>query len=70
MQSLDEKERDIFEVVGEKGLFSVEKQSVKLSERDLSGTGQIPVFSSQTSNNGVMGFTNKVADFLLKILQR
>lgn len=66
MQSLDEKERDIFEVVGEKGLFSVEKQSVKLSERDLSGTGQIPVFSSQTSNNGVMGFTNKVADFFIK----
>lgn len=66
MQSLDEKKRDIFEVVGEKGLFSVEKQSIKLSERDLSGTGQIPVFSSQTSNNGVMGFTNKVADFFIK----
>ena len=66
MQSLNEKKRDIFEVVGEKGLFSVEKQSIKLSERDLSGTGQIPVFSSQTSNNGVMGFTNKVADFFVK----
>ncbi|WP_206426978.1 restriction endonuclease subunit S [Agathobaculum sp. Marseille-P7918] len=66
MQSLDGKKRDIFEVVGEKGLFSVEKQSIKLSERDLSGTGQIPVFSSQTSNNGVMGFTNKVADFFIK----
>ena len=66
MQSLDEKKRDIFEVVGEKGLFSVEKQSIKLSERDLSDTGQIPVFSSQTSNNGVMGFTNKVADFFIK----
>lgn len=66
MQSLNEKKRDIFEVVGEKGLFSVEKQSIKLSERDLSDTGQIPVFSSQTSNNGVMGFTNKVADFFIK----
>lgn len=66
MQSLDGKKRDIFEVVGEKGLFSVEKQSIKLSERDLSDTGQIPVFSSQTSNNGVMGFTNKVADFFIK----
>ena len=66
MQSLDEKKRDIFEVVGKKGLFSVEKQSIKLSEQDLSGTGQIPVFSSQTSNNGVMGFTNKVANFFIK----
>lgn len=66
MQSLDEKKRDIFEVVGKKGLFSVEKQSIKLSEQDLSGTGQIPVFSSQTSNNGVMGFTNKVANYFIK----
>ena len=29
MQSLKEKKRDVFDVIGQKGIFSVEKQSRK-----------------------------------------
>lgn len=65
MQRLDEKNRHVFDVIGPNGLFSVEKQHMKLSERDLSDSGCIPVYSSQTTNNGVMGFTSKTANFLV-----
>lgn len=63
MQSLKEKKRDVFDVIGQKGIFSVEKQSRKLSEQDLSVYARTPVYSSQSTNNGVMGFTDKDADF-------
>ena len=63
MQSLKEKKRDVFDAIGQKGIFSVEKQSRKLSEQDLSVYARTPVYSSQSTNNGVMGFTDKDADF-------
>ncbi len=38
----------------------------KLSKLDLSDTGVTPVHSSETFNNGIIGFTQKKADFCVK----
>ena len=37
----------------------------KLSKLDLENDGRIPVYSSDSSNNGIVGFTNKEAEFLI-----
>ncbi|ASB51186.1 type II restriction endonuclease subunit R [Alkalitalea saponilacus] len=37
----------------------------KLTKLDLEIDGKTPVYSSDSSNNGVIGFTHKVADFLI-----
>lgn len=37
----------------------------KLTKLDLEIDGKIPVYSSDSSNNGIVGFTNKVADFFI-----
>ncbi|GIN62529.1 hypothetical protein J27TS8_25220 [Robertmurraya siralis] len=35
----------------------------KLSKIDLSDSGTVPVYSSDTTNNGIMGFTSEEADY-------
>lgn len=37
----------------------------KLSKLDLENDGKTPVYSSDSSNNGIVGFTNKEAEFLI-----
>ena len=44
-------------------LFKVLPIRNKLSKLDLSDSGNIPVYSSDTTNNGIMGFTSKKADY-------
>ena len=36
-----------------------------LSKMDLVDDGEIPVYSSDTSNNGIIGYTNREAEFIV-----
>ena len=56
----------VFDVTGKQGFFTVKKQTTKLSEKDLRANAVVPVYSSQNSNNGIMGFTNREPDFLIE----
>ena len=44
-------------------LFTPLKSRGKLSKEDFSRDGDVPVYSSDTTNNGVLGFTKKRADY-------
>ncbi len=44
-------------------LFNVLPVRNKLSKLDLSDSGNVPVYSSDTTNNGIIGFTSKEADY-------
>lgn len=46
-------------------LFVPMKGRNKLTKLDLSPKGNIPVFSSDSSNNGICGFTDKKPDFIV-----
>ncbi|MFW9606724.1 MAG: restriction endonuclease subunit S, partial [Pseudomonas sp.] len=46
-------------------LFTICTVKNKLTKNDLEAKGKIPVYSSESSNNGVVGFTNKKADFVV-----
>lgn len=46
-------------------LFVPMKGRNKLTKLDLSPKGNIPVFSSDSSNNGICGFTDKNPDFIV-----
>ncbi len=46
-------------------LFTPLKGRRKLKKTDLSERGKIPVYSSDTTNNGVMGYTIKQADYIV-----
>ncbi len=39
--------------------------SNKLSKLDLENKAKIPVFSSESTNNGIIGYTNKKAEFII-----
>ena len=46
-------------------LFTICTVKNKLTKNDLEAKGKIPVYSSESSNNGIVGFTNKKADFVV-----
>lgn len=46
-------------------LFKICAVKNKLSKLDLEDNGKTPVYSSDSSNNGIVGFTNKEAEFLI-----
>lgn len=46
-------------------LFKICAVKNKLSKLDLKDNGKTPVYSSDSSNNGIVGFTDKEADFLI-----
>ena len=45
-------------------LFENIKITNKLARENISDTGSTPLYSSETSNNGILGYTNKYADFI------
>jgi hypothetical protein len=46
-------------------LFELCPVKSKLTKADLSNTGMIPVYSSETSNNGINGYTDVKAQFIV-----
>ncbi len=46
-------------------IFKVLTVKNKLSKSDLENNSKIPVFSSESTNNGIIGYTNKEAEFLI-----
>ncbi|MCD2259492.1 restriction endonuclease subunit S [Psychroserpens luteolus] len=46
-------------------LFKICKVSNKLSKSDLVSNAKIPVFSSESTNNGIIGYTDKKAEFII-----
>jgi hypothetical protein len=46
-------------------LFKVCTVSNKLSKSDLESNAKIPVFSSESTNNGIIGYTNEKAEFII-----
>lgn len=46
-------------------LFKICTVSNKLSKSDLESYAKIPVFSAESTNNGIIGYTNKKAEFLI-----
>lgn len=46
-------------------LFKVCTVSKKLSKLDLENKAKVPVFSSESTNNGIIGYTNKKAEFII-----
>lgn len=46
-------------------LFKVCTVSNKLSKLDLESNAKIPVFSSESTNNGIIGYTNRKAEFII-----
>lgn len=44
-------------------LFFVLKGRRKLSKLDFSPTGEVPVYTAETSNNGILGYTDKEPDY-------
>lgn len=45
--------------------FEVLKSRSKMTNADLIDDGEIPVYSSTTENNGIFGYTNKSADYIV-----
>lgn len=48
-----------------KDFFELISDGKKLSNKDLSDIGKIPVYSSSTTNNGCFGYTEKAADYII-----
>ena len=46
-------------------LFTLLKGRRKLTKEDLSSNGNITVYSSDTTNNGIMGYTEYCADYII-----
>lgn len=46
-------------------LFKLITISNKLDKTNLSSNGKTPVYSSETSNNGIIGYTDKQPDFII-----
>jgi len=49
----------------DENLFKLVKIKNKLSKSDLDIKGKIPVYSSESTNNGIIGYTIKEADFII-----
>lgn len=45
--------------------FEPVSNAIKLSNKDLSDNGNIPVYSSATTNNGCFGYTEKAPDYIV-----
>lgn len=45
--------------------FELINDGNKLSNKDLSDSGKIPVYSSSTVNNGIFGYTDKKPDYII-----